>query len=104
MTVPHQPEGAYDEVLKDFPEPLQTELQFLIDARVAKMVHKNMESHRNTLFKNIEEESQRINAILNDRIKSNTNKVAEEQKLSRQRGFESPTNKDMEDINDTYVP
>ena len=37
------PEGAYDEELKDFPEPLQTEMQYLIDARVAKMVHKNME-------------------------------------------------------------
>ena len=33
------PEGAYDEELKDFPEPLQTELQYLIDARVATMVH-----------------------------------------------------------------
>ena len=51
------PEGAYDEELKNYPEPLQTELQYLIDARVAKMVHKKMEAHREALFKNMDEES-----------------------------------------------
>lgn len=100
------PEGAYDEELKDFPEPLQTELQYLIDARVAKMVHKNIENHRHQIFVNIDEETERINAILNDRIKQNTNKVAEEQKLIRQGGRfdDSPTNKDIEEINDTFNP
>ena len=63
-----------------------------------------MEQHRNQLFNSIEDESQRINAILNDRIKQNTNKVAEEQKLSRQANKHNPHNRDMEDINDTYDP
>ena len=63
-----------------------------------------MQSHRAQLFQNIDEESERINAILNDRIKQNTNKVAEEQKLVKQNKFDSPANKDMEEINDTFNP
>jgi len=66
---PQIPDGAYDLELQDFPEPLQTELQYLIDARVSKQVHINMESHRKMLFKKIEEESVRVNAILSDRVK-----------------------------------
>ena len=94
------PIGAYDEELKDLPEPLQTEMQYLIDARVAKLVHKSMEQHRKQLFADIDDETKRINAILRDRVKQNTVKVNEEQKiLNEQSKYDSPLNQDMLEIN-----
>lgn len=53
-------------------------MQYLIDARVAKLVHKSMEQHRKQLFVDIDDETKRINAILRDRVKQNTVKVNEE--------------------------
>ena len=45
------------------------------------MVHKSMEGHRKQLFLDIDDETKRINAILRDRIKQNTVKANEEQKI-----------------------
>ena len=67
----------------------------MIDARVAKMVHKKMEAHREALFKNMDEESQTINAIINDKIRQNATKLAEDQKTNRLRGDDSPQNLDI---------
>ena len=59
------------------------------------MVHKKMEAHREALFKNMDEESQTINAIINDKIRQNATKLAEDQKTNRLRGDDSPQNLDM---------
>lgn len=64
------------------------------------MVHKSMEGHRKQLFLDIDDETKRINAILRDRIKQNTVKANEEQKiLNEQSKYDSPLNQDMQDIN-----
>jgi hypothetical protein len=54
-----------------------------------------MEVHREALFKNMDEESQTINAIINDKIKQNATKLAEDHKTIRMRGDDSPQNLDM---------
>ena len=64
------------------------------------MVHKSMEGHRKQLVLDIDDETKRINAILRDRIKQNTVKANEEQKiLNEQSKYDSPLNQDMQDIN-----
>ena len=61
---------AYDFELEDLPEPMRTQLQHLIDARVEKAIVETLEPHRKKVTERIDDESVRTNALIKDRVTS----------------------------------
>lgn len=61
---------AWDLELEDLPEPMRTQLQDLIDARVEKAIVTTLEPHRKKVTERIDDESVRTNALIKDRVTS----------------------------------
>ena len=61
---------AWDIELDDLPEPMRTQLQYLIDARVEKAIVTTLEPHRKKVTERIDDESVRTNALIKDRVTS----------------------------------